>query len=98
LSIVLDSKRTVPNHFFRNVRSSKKTNTDENGLCLALGGLLLGLLEDLLDDLLLLNQEGTDNAVLDATSATRATVGTADVLLGAGDLGVLAGAESGDLD
>jgi hypothetical protein len=64
---------------------------------LALAGLLLGLLEDLLDDLLLLDQEGTDNAVLDAASAAGTTVGTADILLRAGDLGVLAGTESGDL-
>ena len=61
------------------------------------GSLLLRLLEDLLDDLLLLNQESTDDAVLDATSAAGTTVGAADVLLGAGDLSVLAGAESGDL-
>ena len=60
-------------------------------------GLLLGLLEDLLDDLLLLDQEGTDNAVLNTASAAGTTVGTANVLLGAGDLSVLAGAESGDL-
>lgn len=61
------------------------------------GSLLLRLLEDLLDDLLLLNQESTDDAVLDATGAAGTTVGAADVLLGAGDLSVLAGAESGDL-
>lgn len=61
------------------------------------GSLLLRLLEDLLDDLLLLNQESTDDAVLDATSAAGTTVGAADVLLGAGDLSVLAGAEGGDL-
>ena len=35
--------------------------------------------------------------VLDATGAARATVGTADVLLGAGDLGVFTRTESGDL-
>lgn len=64
---------------------------------LALAGLLLRLLENLLDDLLLLNQESTDNAVLDAASAAGTTVGTADVLLGARDLGVLAGTEGGDL-
>ncbi len=75
-----------------------KTNTDENRHCLALASsLLLGLLEDLLDDLLLLDQEGADNAVLDAAGAAGTTVSTADVLLGAGDLSVLAGAESGDL-
>jgi len=57
---------------------------------------LLGLLEDLLDDLLLLDQESTDDAVLDAAGASRSTVGALDGLLGAGDLGVLAGAEGWD--
>jgi hypothetical protein len=55
--------------------------------------LLLGLLEHLLDDLLLLDQESADNAVLDAAGAPRSTVRTLDGLLGTGDLGVLAGAE-----
>lgn len=73
------------------------TNTEHERVHLALGGLLLRLLEDLLDDLLLLDQEGTDDAVLDATGAAGTTVGTADVLLGLGDLRVLAGAERGDL-
>ena len=59
--------------------------------------LLLGLLHDLLDDLLLLDQEGADDAVAHAVAAPRTTVGALDGLLGAGDLGVLAGAESGDL-
>jgi hypothetical protein len=58
--------------------------------------LLLGLLHDLLDDLLLLDQEGADDAVTDAVGAAGATVGTLDGLLGAGDLGVLARAEGGD--
>jgi len=58
--------------------------------------LLLGLLHDLLDDLLLLDEEGADDAVTDAVGATGATVGTLDGLLGAGDLGVLARAEGGD--
>ena len=57
---------------------------------------MLGLLEDLLDDLLLLDQESTDDAVLDAAGASRSTVGALDGLLGAGDLGVLAGAEGWD--
>lgn len=64
---------------------------------LALSG-LLRLLEDLLDNLLLLNQESTDNAVLDTSGAAGTTVGTADVLLGAGDLGVFTGAEGGNLE
>lgn len=70
--------------------------------CLALlgsaGGLLLRLLEDLLDDLLLLDQEGTDDAVLDAVGAAGTTVGTRDVLLGTRDLSVLTGAEGRDLN
>ena len=57
---------------------------------------MLGLLEHLLDNLLLLNQESTDNAVLDAVGASRSTVGALDGLLGAGNLGVLAGAEGGN--
>lgn len=69
--------------------------------CLALlggaGGLLLRLLEDLLDDLLLLDQECTDDAVLDAVGAAGTTVGTRDVLLGTRDLSVLTGAEGRDL-
>ena len=59
--------------------------------------LLLGLLHDLLDDLLLLDKEGADDTVADAVGAAGATVGTLDGLLGAGDLGVLAGTEGGDL-
>ena len=59
--------------------------------------LLLGLLHDLLDDLLLLDQEGADDTVTDAVGAARATVGTLDGLLGAGDLGVLAGTKGGNL-
>ena len=57
----------------------------------------LVLLEDLLDDLLLLDQESADNAVLDAVGAAGATVGALDGLLGARDGGVLAGTESRDL-
>jgi hypothetical protein len=64
--------------------------------CNRLTLLLLGLLEDLLDDLLLLDQESTDDAVLDAAGASRSTVGALDGLLGAGNLGVLAGAEGWD--
>lgn len=73
--------------------------TNTRSICisrLALAG-LLRLLEHLLDDLLLLDQESTDDTVLDATGAARTTVGTADVLLGARDLGVFTGAESGNL-
>ena len=52
---------------------------------------------DLLDDLLLLDQERTDNAVLDTVGAARSTIGTLDGLGGLGDLGVLAGTKSGNL-
>lgn len=58
--------------------------------------LLLGLLEHLLDDLLLLNQESTDDAVLDAVGASRSAVRTLDGLLGARDGGILVGAEGRD--
>jgi hypothetical protein len=58
---------------------------------------LLLLLQHLLDDLLLLDEEGTDNAVTDAATASGTTVGALDGLLGLGDLGVLAGSESGNL-
>ena len=67
------------------------------GLHLFLLLALLLLLQHLLDDLLLLNEESSDNAVTDAVTASRTTVGTLDGLLGAGDLGVLAGTEGGDL-
>lgn len=59
--------------------------------------LLLRLLEHLLDNLLLLNQEGSHNAVPDAVSASRSTICTLNSLLWPGDLGVLAGSEGGDL-
>lgn len=56
------------------------------------------LLHHLLDNLLLLDQEGADDSVTDAVAAPGTTVGALDGLLGLGDLGVLAGAESGNLD
>lgn len=62
--------------------------------------LLLGLallLQDLLDDLLLLDEERPDDAVPDAVTAPRAAVRALDSLLGLGDLGILAGAKSGNL-
>lgn len=58
---------------------------------------LLRLLQHLLDNLLLLDQERTNDTVLDASGAAGATVGTADVLLGTGDLGVFTGTEGGNL-
>jgi hypothetical protein len=60
-----------------------------------LAGLLL--LQDLLDDLLLLDEEGSHDAVAHAVTASGTAVGALDGLLGLGDLGVLAGAESGNL-
>lgn len=60
-------------------------------------GLLLRLLHDLLDNLLLLDQEGAGNTVLDAVGAARATVGTLDGLLWAGDLSVFTWAECWNL-
>jgi hypothetical protein len=56
----------------------------------------LGLLEDLLDNLLLLDQESADDTVLDAVGASRSTVRTLDGLLGAGDGGIFAGSEGRD--
>lgn len=59
--------------------------------------LLLGLLHDLLDNLLLLDQEGAGDTVLDAVGAARSTVGTLDGLLGPRDGGVFAWAQGWDL-
>lgn len=58
-----------------------------------LAPLLLAFLEHLLHNLLLLNEEGTRHAVLDAVGASRATVRTLDSLLRLGDGGILARAE-----
>lgn len=63
-----------------------------------LSPLLLRLLKNLLDDLLLLNQESTNDTVLDAVGAARTTVGALNGLLWAGDGGVLAWAEGRDLE
>jgi hypothetical protein len=62
-----------------------------------LRALLLRLFEHLLHNLLLLDQECAYDAVLDAVGAPRATVGTLNGLLWAGDLCVLARSEGGDL-
>ena len=78
--------------FFNSTSAFRKKTLD---LFLLLA--LLLLLQHLLDNLLLLDQEGADDPVAHAVAAPRATVGTLDGLLGAGDLGVLAGAEGGDL-
>lgn len=77
---------------------TKDPKKADNLTCLLLGLLGLALLlEDLLDDLLLLNEESTDDTVADAVAAAGTTVGTLDSLLGLGELSVLAGAEGRDL-
>jgi len=53
----------------------------------------LGLLEHLLDNLLLLDQECAHNTVLDAVGASGTTVRTLDGLLWAGDCGIFARSE-----
>jgi hypothetical protein len=58
---------------------------------------LLRLLENLLHNLLLLNQERSHNTIPNAVGTSRSTVGTLNGLLWSGDLGVLAGSESWDL-
>lgn len=54
------------------------------------------LLEHLLDDLLLLDQERADDAVLDTVCASRSAVRALDGLLGARDGGIFAGTEGRD--
>ena len=58
--------------------------------------LFLGL-EDLLDNLLLFDQESTNDTVSDTVGTTRTTISTADVLLGLGDSSELTRTESLDL-
>jgi hypothetical protein len=58
--------------------------------------LLLRLLKHLLNNLLLLDQERADDAILDAVGASRSTVRALNGLLGAGDGGILAWAEGRD--
>lgn len=64
--------------------------------CLFLGLLLLLILQHSLDDLLLLNQESSDNSLLDTVGASRTTVSSLDSLLGLGDLSVLSWSQGGD--
>ena len=54
-------------------------------------------LEDLLDNLLLFDQESTNNTVSDTVGTTRTTISTADVLLGLRDSSELTRTESLDL-
>lgn len=66
-----------------------------SGLGLGLFGSLL-LLDNLLDNLLFLNKESTDDLLLDTVTASSATVSTVNGLLGLGGSGVLTGTESGN--
>lgn len=59
-------------------------------------GLLLLLLQHSLDNLLLLNQERSDNSLLDTVGASRATVSSLDGLAGLGDVGVLSWSQRGN--
>lgn len=79
-------------HLSSKVKPRKSLFSSLLGLLLRLG-LLSILLEDLLDNLLLLDKESTDNLLLDAVGAERATVSTVDSLLGVVDTGVLAGSQ-----
>lgn len=60
--------------------------------------LTLRLLQHLLDDLLLLDQEGPHDPVAHAVAAARAAVGAGHVLAGFGGGRVFVGAEGGNLD
>jgi len=64
-----------------------------------IGGLLLLLLnlEDRLDDLLLLDQKGTDDAVANAVSAARSSVCAGDSTLVLGQTSILGGTKGRDL-
>jgi len=56
----------------------------------------LGFLEDLLDNLLLLDQERSDNSILNAVGTPGSTVGTRHVLGWLGDVGIFLWSESWD--
>lgn len=69
--------------------------------CLFLGGLagfFLGLLllQHSLDNLLLLNQESSNNSLLHTVGTSGTTVSSRHSLVGLGDLGVFSGSQSGD--
>lgn len=65
-------------------------------LCASSIRLFAGLLENSLDNLLLLNKEGSDNSVLDTVGAQRSAVSSLDGLGGLGNSGKLSGSEGGD--
>ena len=54
-------------------------------------------LTNLLDNLLFLDQEGTNDTILDAVTAAGTTIRSRDGLCWLGDLGVFSWAESWDL-
>ncbi|KNE00956.2 hypothetical protein QG37_01827 [Candidozyma auris] len=64
--------------------------------CLFLGSLLSSILQHSLDDLSLLNQESSDNSLLDTVGASRTTVSSSDSLLGLGDSSVSSWSQGGD--
>jgi hypothetical protein len=71
-----------------------RKSTPNNHSSLAL---LLGLLHDLLDNLLFLNQECAHDTVLDAVGTSGTAVGTLNSLLRSGDAGIFARTQSRDL-
>jgi hypothetical protein len=73
------------------------TSIQEVCLFLALSLLLLsGLLEHTLNDLLFLNEEGTDDSLLDTAGADVTTVGTLDGLVWLGNVGVFTWSQAGN--
>ena len=69
---------------------------EANGLFLGLLFLFLLVLQHSLDDLLLLNQEGSDDSLLDTVGASGTTVSSLHGLVGLGHLGVLSWSQRRD--